>query len=257
MEAKLLRPSFHPTNLLIHLFGWRGAILHGDPAVWSRYRWLKKHLLPGLTTLDAGCGSGAFTLFADSIGNNATGYSHDSANNHKARIRASIVGSTAQFLTVDLRHIEDRPERFDQIICLECIEHILDDQKLVDSLARMLNPGGRLLLTTPYKHHKPYFREWATQSTEEDGGHVRFGYTHEEIRSLFNNAWLDVIVEDFHVGFVTIQIANLYLIIGHYLHPYLAWLLTFPLRIFQPLDHLVTRLLRYPYVSIGTVGIKR
>lgn len=247
--------TFTPANILVRLFGWKATVFHGDPAVWSRYRWLAKHLNPGpLKTLDAGCGSGAFTMFAASIGNDAIGYSYDNINNRKATERAWLANNPARFHTVDLRDCEPVPQ-FDQVICLECIEHILDDLSLVRTLSGMLKPGGRLLLTTPYKNHIPYFEEWKMQTTKEDGGHVRFGYTHQEIRELFNAAGLNVTVEDFCVGFITIQLANLYLILGK-MDPHLAWALTFPLRILQPLDRLVTNLFRYPYLSIGVVGTK-
>src|SRR5215471_17115441 len=212
------------SDLLIRMFGWKAALFHGDPAVYVRYQWLKKHLNAGkLRTLDAGCGSGAFTMFSASIGNDVLGLSFDKANNQKAIRRASIAKSPARFLQIDLREL-DRHDvgTFDQIFCLECIEHIRDDAKLVRDLARTLRPGGKLILSTPFKHHVPYFEEWRMQTDVENGGHVRFGYTHEEIEKLFNEAGLTVTEREFCVGFVTIQLANFYLIIGK-VHPVLGW----------------------------------
>lgn len=245
------------SDLLVKLFGWKATIFHGDPAVYSRYRWLKERLRPGpLRTLDAGCGSGAFTMFAASVGNEALGVSNDEANNRKAATRAAIANSTAQFKTLDLSTVNGDLGRFDQIIFLECLEHILDDARAVSNLASLLKPGGQLILCTPFKHHRPYFEEWKHQTPGvETGGHVRFGYSHDELRRICEHAGLKIIDESYHVGFVTIQLANLFLILSK-VSVHLAWAVTFPLRILQLLDRPVTQLIRYPYISIGCVAVK-
>jgi SAM-dependent methyltransferase len=247
------------SDFLVNLFGWRAALLHGDPGAYSRYRWLKRRLKPGpLRTLDAGCGSGTFTMLAASLGNEGVGLTDSSFDCEKATKRAAQSNLNAQFDVVDLRRLDEQDlPPFDQIILLECVEHIINDKKLICDLASLLKPGGRFLLTTPYLHHKPYFEEWKMQTpgVECSAGHVRFGYTHEEIRELFEAAGLDVIEESYLVGFVAIQLFNLYLI-GSKLNPYLAWAGTLPLRLLQVFDRPVTRLLRYPYLSIGVVGAK-
>ena len=106
------------------------------------------------------------------------------------------------------------------------------------------------------KHHVPYFEEWKMQTDVENGGHVRFGYTHEEIEKLFNEAGLTVTEREFCVGFLTMQLANFYLIIGK-VHPVLGWILTFPFRILQIADVQLTNLIRSPYLSAAIVGSKK
>lgn len=245
------------SNLLVKLFGWKATIFHGDPAVYVRYRWLKKRLRPGpLRTLDAGCGSGGFTMFAASVGNEAIGVSDNPDNNAKAAARAAIAKSGAQFKTLNLNTVNGDLGRFDQIIFLECLEHILDDQRAVNSLTSLLKPEGRLILCTPYKYHRPYFEEWKHQTPGvETGGHVRFGYSSDELRTICERAGLQVQEESYHVGFVTIQLANLFLILSK-VSVHLAWVVTFPLRILQLIDEPVTKALNYPHVSIGVVAVK-
>ena len=248
------------SDLLLRLFGYRGAALHSSPSSYPHYRWVKQHLERGsLRTLDAGCGSGTFTLLAASLGNSALGVTDSEADCAKAKSRAAMLNSSAQFTILDLREIDKHNlEPFDQIILAECIEHIIKDQKLVADLASILKPGGRLLLTTPYLHHRPYFEEWRMQTPgiECSAGHVRFGYTHEEIRELFDEAGLETICESYMGGFISIQLTNLFLI-GCKLNTYAAWAATFPLRALQVADRPLTRLLRYPYLTIGVVGRKR
>jgi len=243
---------------LVKLFGWKATVFHGDPAGFDRWRWLVRHLQPGpLRTLDAGCGSGAFTLYAAKIGNEALGLSFDQRNTEVARTRANILGVfNARFLQVDLRDLSQVSEDlglFDQIICFETIEHIMDDHRLMADLSSLLKPGGRLLLTTPYKHYRHLFGD--KLSVSEDGGHVRWGYTHEEIRRLFDQYGLEVQVEGYISGFVSQQITNLQRILSR-LQGKLAWAFTFPLRVFQWVDRPLTRVLGYPHLSIGVVGVK-
>src|SRR3989344_7486468 len=145
-------------NALVKLIGYYATILHGDVAVFDRYRWLKKHLLAGpLRTLDAGCGSGAFTMYAAKRGNEAIGISFDERNNEIAEERAKLLGiNGVRFVTGDLRKLDELSCKlglFDQIICFETIEHVLGDEKLVKDLSNLLKPGGTVLLTAPYKHY--------------------------------------------------------------------------------------------------------
>lgn len=140
------------SDLLIRLFGLRGAALHAAPASYPHYVWLRRQLKPGpLRTLDAGCGAGTFTLLAASMGNEALGVTDSADDCAKARRRAGITKLPAQFRILDLREA-DRHDcgQFDQILLLECIEHIINDRKLIHDLSAMLKPGGRLIVTTPY-----------------------------------------------------------------------------------------------------------
>lgn len=245
-------------NLLVRILGWHATVLHGDPCVFDRWLWLKKRLRPGpLRTLDAGCGSGAFTMYAARIGNDALGLSFDEHNNAAAAGRAQILRIPgARFTHVDLRELDRRLPSlgvFDQIICLETIEHILDDRKLAKNLSALLKPGGRLLLTTPYKHYRRLLGD--RLSATEDGGHVRWGYTHGEMRALFAGQGLEVVEESYISGVVSQQLTNLMRLLSC-VHPYFAWIAVFPLRIFQVFDAPLTRALRYPPLGIGVVAIK-
>ena len=116
-------------NLLVRTIGWKGALLHGSPCVFDRWRWLKRHLLRGrLRTLDVGCGSGALTSSASRIGNCSVGISNDESNDSKARARAQMPHlRDIEFITSDvasLRSLVDPLGKFDQVVCCETVEHI-------------------------------------------------------------------------------------------------------------------------------------
>lgn len=247
------------SDALVRVVGWPATILHGDAAVFDRWRWVRDNLAAGpVRTLDAGCGSGAFSLYAARRGNRVLGLSFDRENHDKAVRRAAMLGLTnVEFRVGDLRRLDEfggELGTFDQIICLETIEHILDDQKLVTDLAARLNPGGRLLLTTPYKHYKPLLGD--RLSEVEDGGHVRYGYTRDELEALFTRAGLAVEREEYLSGWVTQRLINLFRRLGR-VSPALGWALTLPLRAGQAVDRPLTNALSYPYLSVALVGVKR
>ena len=245
-------------NLVVRLVGWKAIVFYGDPTVFERWKWLEHHLLPGLRTLDAGSGNGAFTMYASKIGNRAIGLSFNEQNNQKARVWAQILGiDNIEFIQADLKELDLLSNRlgvFDQIICFETIEHILDDKKLIRVLSNLLKPGGKLLLTTPFKHYKHLI--WDKISEVEDGGHVRWGYTHEELKDMFNKCGLDVCVQDYISGYISQQLTNLERIIGK-VNMILGWAIVFPLRVFQVFDRPVTKLFKYPFHCVGVVGVKR
>lgn len=248
------------TRLLVRAFGWTVTVLFGDPCVFDRWLFVRKHLRPGpVRTLDAGSGSGAFTMYAAKRGNNALGLSFEERNNLVARERTAILGleNNIDYRTGDLRELDELAEglgQFDQIICLETIEHILDDAKLLRDLSGLLTPGGRLLLTTPYVGHRALYSE--RLSDHEDGGHVRWGYSHADLDRLMQQAGLEVVERDYVSGVVSQKITNLYRRLSS-VNIHFAWLVTFPLRIAEPLDRPLTRLLRFPYLCVAAVGEKR
>jgi len=244
-------------NILVKLLGWPGTILQGDIAMFDRWRWLRKHLSPTLCrTLDAGCGSGAYAMYAAKIGNRTTGLSWSDDDLHKARTRAELLKlQNIDFIQVDLRELDRWSERlglFDQIICLETIEHILNDRKLVKDLVRLLQPGGRLLMTTPHKYYRPLRGDKI--SDHEDGGHVRWGYTHDELRDIFEENGLTVESKEFICGWVTQKLANLTRVLHEKIGFAAGSLILIPFRFLWPLDHLITNLLKYPYLTVAVVG---
>jgi SAM-dependent methyltransferase len=78
---------------------------------------------------------------------------------------------------------------FDRVIAAEVLEHVLDDQRAMNELARVLRPGGLAAITVP-----AFFPEricWAlsTEYHEVPGGHVRI-YTRVELEAKLARAGL-------------------------------------------------------------------
>ncbi|HNR95311.1 MAG TPA: methyltransferase domain-containing protein, partial [Kiritimatiellia bacterium] len=185
--------------------------LHADACAYDRLKWLKHHLRKGpQNTLDAGCGIGLFTLYAAKRGNNVLGLSFDRSQLDTAETCRDLLGlQNASFKICDLRELDKSDIKrgsYDQIICCEVIEHILDDQKLIRDLSAFLKPGGMIFLTTPFKGNKGLLGDYISSS--EDGGHVRWGYTHDEIRELFKKVHLDIVDTSYVSGIISQKAAN-------------------------------------------------
>jgi 2-polyprenyl-3-methyl-5-hydroxy-6-metoxy-1,4-benzoquinol methylase len=247
-------------EILVRIGGWRAPIHFGGAADVDRWRWLREHAEKGpIRTLDAGSGVGSLSFHAAKQGNKVVAISFAHDKNEKARERAKILGfDDITFIDGDLRELDRMGSAlgsFDQIFCVEVIEHIINDAKLVRDLSALLKPGGKLLLSTPYKFHRPIADEKI--SAIENGGHVRFGYTGDELRALLEANGLEVISEELITGVVCQQIDNVFRTLKKWTNRDFAWSVSLPLRIFQRLDRPITKLTEWPPLSVALVAIKR
>jgi SAM-dependent methyltransferase len=246
---------------LLRIFGWRLLMITGDPCVLDRWLWLRERLRPGrLRTFDAGSGNGGFSIYAARTGNEVLSASFSAEEQQSARRRAAVLGvDGVDFRVIDLREIDQHRAElgtFDQIVCLETIEHVIDDEGLVGSLAGMLTPGGRLLLSTPYSEHRPLYTEELDPSPEEDGSHVRYGYSPERLAQIAAAAGLQVADQGFISGVVAQKLTDLMRRLTERIGVTGAWLAVLPLRPLVLLDGPLSRLLRYPYLSVALCAVK-
>lgn len=109
--------------------------------------------LQGRTVLDGGCGYGAFSKRASQRG--AQVVSFDIAKNlvRKASASASSLGVVSDACALGLRD-----KSFSIVISSEMIEHVPRPADAVAELARVLEPGGILVITTPNR-----FWQWVVR----------------------------------------------------------------------------------------------
>lgn len=238
-------------------------LVHGDTGVLDRWLWIRQRL-PKIEQpkklIDVGCGSGAFTVGAALRGYECLGLDFIESNMLKAKERARICrAATALFEAFDIRflnHRRDLHECFDTAICLEVVEHILDDRKFIQDIATCLKPGGRLLLSTPNFNYRPISRgdngPWP-----QDGGHIRKGYTEDKLVALVQEAGLVSDVLSYCTGFLSQKITWIYRYLVR-IHPLFAWAAILPLRVAPPvLDSWITKILHWPCFSICIEAHKR
>ncbi|MCI0455964.1 MAG: class I SAM-dependent methyltransferase [Gemmataceae bacterium] len=97
--------------------------------------------------LDAGCGNGRYTRFllreadADAL---ITGF--DYSQHMLQRARKRLPGHRASHVAADLTRLPYADGSFDAIVCGWVLEHLPEPRMGLSELARVLRPGGKLLL---------------------------------------------------------------------------------------------------------------
>jgi len=249
------------TSLLVRLFGFRGALVHSDTLVLDRWKWLKKRIpvtANGESLLDVGCGTGAFTIGAAKRGYKATGVSWNERNQSVAAQRAAYSrAKNTQFVVGDVRNLDDLnalSEHYDVVICFECVEHIINDDKLIKDISQRILPGGRLLLTTPNYLYCPIdHNDSGPFHDTETGWHVRKGYTPDMLNELCQRAGLRLSRTTYCSGYLSQKVTGLWRLSEKYMRSrVIAWAVTLPLRLIPLLllDGLLTRFIDWPFYSI-------
>lgn len=105
---------------------------------------------PGMRVLDAGCGTGTESLFFAGLGCRVTGVDLNTARVAAARWRAGRADppppGSVEFVNGDIARIERR-EPFDIVWSMESVSHIEPLDGFIETAARMLAPGGRIIVS--------------------------------------------------------------------------------------------------------------
>lgn len=140
--------------------------------------------LPGPEVLNAGAGAGSLTLKMVDAGLRVTStdFSPELCDWTRRALRARGVEGAHPVIAGDLQNIDLPDSAFDAAVCAEVLEHLDDDAAALGELARVLRPGGLLLVTVPAN---PYRYDW----TDRWAGHRR-RYTVEGLREVIEAAGL-------------------------------------------------------------------
>ncbi len=115
-----------------------------------RVLWMSRHIdLKGQRVLDVGCGAGILSEALALKGAHITGI--DLGENliqvAKTHAEASNLQIDYQCRAVDAFAAE-HPLQFDVVACLEMLEHVDDFEAILNAIAAVLKPGGKVFLST-------------------------------------------------------------------------------------------------------------
>jgi SAM-dependent methyltransferase len=85
------------------------------------------------------------------------------------------------FFCASLVSIPAADQSFNLILCTEVLEHIQEDEQALDELARVLAPGGWLVITVP------------TPPAVPDKAHAREGYRPSELAALLTDRGFEIV----------------------------------------------------------------
>lgn len=144
-------------------------------------------LVHGERLLDLGAGGGRHAFEAMRRGARVTALDYSAANLKDVSAVAGAMleageADVAQWAGVVNGDALDLPfpnDSFDRVIVSEVLEHIWNDERVLQEIARILRPGGRVAATVPTRW--PERVSWAINWRYHDtpGGHVRIYRQHE------------------------------------------------------------------------------
>lgn len=104
--------------------------------------------LAGLTVLDVGCGGGLVAEPVARMGATVTGIDAADANVEAARVHAGRQGVEVDYRCMGAEDLRLTGERFDVVLALEVVEHVVDAGLFIDCCAAMVADGGMMVLST-------------------------------------------------------------------------------------------------------------
>ncbi|HET8647524.1 MAG TPA: class I SAM-dependent methyltransferase [Vicinamibacteria bacterium] len=115
-----------------------------------------------------------------------------------ADLTEEAVASIRELVGDDVHHVPGgklpfADATFDRVAVVDMLEHVPDDQAFVADLARVLRPGGELVVNTPHLKTSALRRlRHRLGLTDEAHGHLRPGYTVEGLRQLLEAHGLEL-----------------------------------------------------------------
>jgi SAM-dependent methyltransferase len=119
-----------------------------------RYYWAAE-TIEGKDVLDAGCGTGyGAAILAAAGARRYVGVDVSSEAIERARAAYAEL-EHVEWLVADARSLPFEEASFDVVTCFETIEHVDDQAGVVRECARVLRPGGMLLISSPNRDEYP------------------------------------------------------------------------------------------------------
>jgi len=160
----------------------------------------KLDCLKGLRILDIGCGAGILSEPLARLGASVVGADPAEENIEAAKTHAEATGVAVDYRATTAEALAEAGEKFDIVLAMEVVEHVVDVPAFVESCASMVKPGGLMIAATLNRTLKSfalaivgaeYVLRWVPRGTHQWDKFVK----PEELERAFEDAGLDVIGE--------------------------------------------------------------
>lgn len=111
--------------------------------------------LSGLRMLDIGCGAGLLCEPFNRLGAEVVGVDPSASNIAAARLHADKSQLSIDYRCTTIEEMDPR-ERFDIVLAMEVVEHVVDVGAFLDRCAAMLKPGGMMVVSTLNRNWKSF-----------------------------------------------------------------------------------------------------
>lgn len=147
---------------------------------WSR---ALHFLLPELDAIDLGCGDGTITVEISRFANRVVGVDSNPHALEAARKRADRERrENVQFKEALIESLDEPGESYDLAVFSQSLHHMEEPGKGLREAARVLRPGGRLLVVDL----APHTQDWVLQKL----GHRHLGFEPEELGAMMRESGL-------------------------------------------------------------------
>ena len=150
--------------------------------------------------LDAGCGFGQYDRFIlswfENVEVEAVDIKTDYLEDNRHFFRREIESGRIHFDKLDLLSLK-KNRAYDFALCVDVLEHIEQDQLVMNNLYQALKSGGTLLIHSP----SHYSEGDAGGEDSFVGEHARTGYSKNDIQVKLNNAGFEHIKTHYTYGF--------------------------------------------------------
>lgn len=156
--------------------------------------------LKGLRILDIGCGAGILSEPLARLGAEVTGIDPAAENIEAARVHAGENDVAVDYRATTAESLDEAGERFDVVLAMEVVEHVVDVPAFVATCASMVKPSGLLIMATLNRTLKSfalaivgaeYILRWLPRGTHQWDKFVK----PEELETAIEGADLRVIGE--------------------------------------------------------------
>lgn len=145
----------------------------------------------GMEFCELACGSGWMTRWAARCGAHAVGYDISPGLIEIARAEAAAEGVECEFEVGDMEGL-DLGRRFDSVLIYDGLHHSARPDLVLQTAARALRPGGRLLVAEPNWKHR-----FQGRAASKHYGTSELGYTPMQLKRLLHREGFTN-VERFH-----------------------------------------------------------
>jgi 2-polyprenyl-6-hydroxyphenyl methylase / 3-demethylubiquinone-9 3-methyltransferase len=126
-----------------------------------RIGWIKAQIerhfpLEGLHLLDIGCGGGLMCEPFARLGASVTGIDASEKNIGVAKAHAEQFGLLIDYRATTAEALAESGTPYDVVLALEIVEHVADVELFVVSCAKLVKPGGLLIMSTLNRTMKSY-----------------------------------------------------------------------------------------------------
>lgn len=136
---------------------------------WMLWATALASLLPPLDVVDFGCGTGVLTVELARWARKVTAIDRSQGALGQAEDRARREGLTnVTFLEADLHALPLGPGKKDLVVASQSLHHVEDPAAVLREAARILKPGGRIVVLELMPHAESWVRERL--------GHVHLGF---------------------------------------------------------------------------------